>query len=109
MKKQILLYTMAITMFLQTGPAFSLDAPRDFKLESTPPTPAQEQSEKQNEQGTNNAQLLTEEERAEFIAGMQSAKTNEEQEQIRREIHRIMQERARSHGLFLPGRPSETR
>lgn len=106
MKKQILLYTMAISLFLQTGPAFSINAPKDFRLEGTTPTPRQVQEEKQNQTQTNDVQLLTEVEKAEFLARMQAAKTNEEQEQIRREIHKVMQERARSRGFSLPGRPA---
>jgi hypothetical protein len=38
---------------------------------------------------------------------MRAAKNNEEQEQIRREIHETMQERAKSRGFSLPDRPSE--
>lgn len=107
MKKQILLYTMAITLFLQTGLAFSINAPKDFRLEGTAPAPPQEQEKKQNQKKTDGVQLITEEERAEFLARMRAAKTNEEQEQIRREIHRIMQERAKPRGFSLPSRPAE--
>lgn len=106
MKKQKLLYAMAITLFLQTSLVFSIEAPRDFQLEGTGPTPSQEQEEKQNQQ-RNNVQLITEEERAEFLARMRAAKTNEEQEQIRREIRKIMQERAGSRGFSLPDLPAE--
>jgi hypothetical protein len=107
MKKQLLLYTMAITLFLQTSLAFSINAPKGFRFEGTDPTPSQEQEERQNQKKTNGVQLITEEERAEFLAKMRAAKTNEEQEQIRREIHNIMQERARSRGFSLPDRPAE--
>jgi hypothetical protein len=105
MKKQILLYTMAITLFLHIGLAFSINAPKGFRFEGTAPTPSQEQEEKQNQQKTNG--LITEEERAEFLARMRAAKSNEEQEQIRLEIHKVMQERAKSRGFSLPGRPAE--
>jgi hypothetical protein len=105
MKKQLLLYTMAITLFLQTGLAFSINAPKDFRIEGTAPTPPQEQEEKQNQKKTNG--LITEEERAEFLTRMRAAKSNEEQEQIRLEIHKIMQERAKSRGISLSGRPAE--
>jgi hypothetical protein len=105
MKKQKLLCAMAITLFLQTSPAFSIEAPRDFQLEGTGPTPTQEQEQRQNQ--TNGVQLITEKERAEFLARMRAAKNNEEQEQIRREIHETMQERAKSRGFSLPDRPSE--
>lgn len=107
MKKQILLYTMAITLFLQTGPAFSINAPKDFRFEGTAQTPSQEQGKKQNQKKTDGLQLITEEERAEFLARMRAAQTNEEQEQIRMEIHKIMQERTKSRGFSLPGRPAE--
>lgn len=106
MKKQILLCAVAIFLFLQTGPAFSVNAPKDFRFEGTTPTPLQEQKEKQNQTNYNGVQLLTEVERDEFVTRMRAAKTNEEQEQIRREIHEIMQERAKSRGFSLPGRPA---
>ncbi|MGB3225084.1 MAG: hypothetical protein WBB23_19990 [Desulforhopalus sp.] len=107
MKKQILLYTMAITLFLQTGPAFSINAPKGFRFEGTSPTPVEEQEQKQYQKKNDGVQLITEKERAEFLARMRAAKTDEEQKQIRLEIYKIMQERARSRGFSLPGRSAE--
>jgi hypothetical protein len=43
-------------------------------------------------------QLMTQQERNEFQSRMRSAKTSEEQEQIRRENHQLMQERSKTQG-----------
>lgn len=43
-------------------------------------------------------QLMTEQERNEFQSRMRSAKNPEEQEQIRRENHQLMQERSKRQG-----------
>lgn len=96
---------MAFTLFLQTGVAFSINAPKDFRLEGTGTTAPQEQEGKENQINTDGALLITAEERAEFLTRMRGAKTNEEQEQIRMEIHKIMQERAGSRDFSLTGRP----
>jgi uncharacterized membrane protein YgcG len=50
-------------------------------------------------------QLMTEQERAEYRARMQAARTEQEREQIRLEHHREMQERAREQGIELPEQP----
>lgn len=43
-------------------------------------------------------QLMTQQERNEFQSKMRSAKTPEEQEQIRRENHQLMRERSKTQG-----------
>lgn len=43
-------------------------------------------------------QLMTQQERNEFQSKMRSAKTAEEQEQIRRENHQLMRERSKTQG-----------
>lgn len=107
MKKQILLYTLAISLFLQTGLAFSINAPKGFRFEGIAPTPSQDQEKIQSQKKTYGVQLITEEERAEFHTRMRAAKSNEEQEQIRLEIHKIMQERGKSGGFPLTDRSAE--
>lgn len=53
------------------------------------------------------SQMMTEQEREEYRAKMRAAKTAEEQEQIRREHHERMKERAKERGVVLPDEPPE--
>jgi len=50
-------------------------------------------------------QLMSEQERAEHRAKMQSFKTEEERERYRMEHHSMMQERAKTRGVTLPDEP----
>lgn len=50
-------------------------------------------------------QLMTEQERAEHRAKMQSFQTEQEREAYRQEHHKMMQERARAQGVTLPDQP----
>jgi len=50
-------------------------------------------------------QLMSEPERAEHRAKMQSFKTEEERERYRMEHHNMMQERAKERGATLPDEP----
>jgi hypothetical protein len=51
------------------------------------------------------SQLMTEKERNEYRNRMRSAKTVQEQEQIRAEHHKSMQVRAKERGVTLPDQP----
>lgn len=51
------------------------------------------------------SQLMTERERSEYHSRIRSAETNEEREQIRKEHHQVMQERAKGQGVALPDLP----
>jgi hypothetical protein len=98
MKKRLLtISALAITLSLHTGFALSAD-----------PTPVTNnaQTQAQDQDQIYGSQLMTQEERIEFRAKMQAAKTVEEQEQIRNEHHKAMQERAASQGIVLPDQPS---
>jgi len=52
-------------------------------------------------------QLMTEQERSEHRAKMQSMKTKEERERYRMEHHQKMQERAKQRGVTLPDEPQQ--
>jgi hypothetical protein len=54
------------------------------------------------------SQLMTEQERNEYQNRMRSAKTVQEQEQIRAEHHKSMQVRAKERGVTLPDKPPAT-
>ena len=49
--------------------------------------------------------LMTEQERAEHHASMQAAKTQQERDQLRREQHERMRQRAEEQGLSIPDEP----
>lgn len=51
------------------------------------------------------SQLMTKEERAEYRSKMRAAKTADEREQIRKEHHERMKERAKERGVTLPDNP----
>ena len=51
------------------------------------------------------SQLMTKQERIEHRSRMRAAKTAEEREQIRKEYHERMKERARERGITLPDEP----
>jgi hypothetical protein len=51
------------------------------------------------------SQLMTQQERTEYHAKMSAAKTAEEREQIRKEHHEQMKERAKARGVILPDKP----
>ena len=51
------------------------------------------------------SQLMTPQERTDYSSKMRAAKTADEQEQIRREHHELMSERARERGVTLPDEP----
>jgi hypothetical protein len=51
------------------------------------------------------SQLMTEQERAEHRAKMQSFQTEQEREAYRQQHHQMMQQRARAQGITLPDQP----
>lgn len=62
-------------------------------------------SENQDKAPIYGSRLMTEEERIQYRDRMRAAKTAEEREQIRREHHEKMKERARERGVTLPDEP----
>ena len=51
------------------------------------------------------SQLMTQQERIEYSNRMRAAKTEQEREQIRKEHHERMKERAKERGVILPDEP----
>lgn len=66
----------------------------------------QERTQLQEQMHIYGSQMMTEQERNEYRARIQAAKTNEEREQIRLEHHMRMKERAQGLGVHLPDSPS---
>ena len=89
MKRRILvLFALVIILSLSAGNALAADQER-----------VQESVQKQEQ--IYGSQLMTRQERAEYRAKMHTAKTAEEREQIRKEHHERMKERAAERGVTL--------
>lgn len=90
--------TMALSALLG-----ALSLPAGLALAADTMMPAQDETQAQER--VYGSQLMTRQERAEYRARMQAAKTAEEREQIRNEHHERMKERARERGVTLPDEP----
>ena len=82
------LFTVVIFLFLFIGSALAADQ-----------EPAHERVQKQEQ--IYGSQLMTQQERSEFRDRTRTAKTAEEREQIRKEHHERMKERATERGVTL--------
>ena len=94
MKRPLMVSALATALSLPTGFALAADPE---------PAPAKAQTPKSEQ--IYGSQLMTPQERAEYRAKMSAAETVEEQEQIRKEHHEQMQERAQARGVTLPDEP----
>jgi uncharacterized membrane protein YgcG len=83
MKRTLMMSALAVALVLFSGFAFAAD---------------------QDEQ-IYGSQLMTQQERTEYHAKMRVVKTVQEREQIRKEHHEQMQERAKERGVTLPDEP----
>lgn len=83
MKRTLMMSALAAALALSSGFAFAAD---------------------QDEQ-IYGSQLMTQQERTEYHAKMRAAKIAQEREQIRKEHHVQMQERAKESGVTLPDEP----
>ena len=88
----LVLFTLTILLSLPTGSALTADQ-----------EPAQESVQKQEQ--IYGSQLMTQQERAEYRAKIHTAKTAEERQQIRKEHHERMKERAAERGVTLTEEP----
>lgn len=94
MKRETLILSALIcTMPLAAGSALAAD-----------PEPAKEKAPMQQER-IYGSQMMTDQERADYRDKMRAAKTVEEREQIRKEHHQKMVERAKERGVTLPPEP----
>ena len=90
MKRPLIMSALAAALLLPAG----------FVL-ATDQAPAQTEKQEQ----VFSRQLMTQQERIEHRAKMRAAKTVEEREQIRKEHHESMKERAKERGITLPDEP----
>ena len=94
MKRPLMVSALATALSLPTGFALAAD-----------PEPAPAKAQTPKSEPIYGSQLMTQQERAEYRAKMSAAKTVEEQEQIRKEHHEQMKERAQARGVTLPDEP----
>ena len=94
MKRPLMVSALATALSLPTGFTLAAD-----------PEPAQVKAQTPKPEQIYGSQLMTQQERTEYHAKMSAAKTAEEQEQIRKEHHEQMKERAKARGVTLPDEP----
>jgi len=99
MKKKLSIFVVFVCLVLLTAP-FALAANQAQE---------QERIQAQKQEHVYGSQMMTEQERNEYRARMQAAKTNEEREQIRMEHHELMKKRAKEQGLSMPDAPPPRR
>ncbi len=93
-KRRLLVFVIGGALSLSTG--FALAADQE---------PAQQTIQLQEQEQIYGSGLMTKQERAEYRAKLRAAKTEEEREQIRKEHHERMKERAKAQGVTLPDEP----
>ena len=99
MKKKLSIFAALVCSVLLTS-SFALAANQAQE---------QERIQAQKQEHVYGSQMMTEQERNEYRARMQAAKTNEEREQIRMEHHELMKKRAKEQGLSMPDSPPPRR
>lgn len=91
-----------VLMFMLAGPVPAVDQDRDRdQLQE------QDQERLQDREQIYGSQLMTPEERSEYRNQLRAAKSAKEREQIRKEHHERMRERAKEQGVMLPDEPPE--
>lgn len=101
MKKQALIATVAagiLSLVAGVAPATDQERVRENVREKV-------RTEVKEQERVYGSQLMTKKERAEYLARMRAAKTEQEREQLRKEHHERMKERARERGITLPDEP----
>jgi len=111
--KRKLLYRMVAASMLTglSAAALAQDLDRD-KLQTQDRDRLQTQNKDQTrdqirDRDIYGSQLMTTGERSEYRAKMRATKTTQEREQIRKEHHERMKERAKGKGVTLPEEPPE--
>ena len=94
MKRSLMVAALATALFLSTGFTLAADQAQ-----------TQEKAQTQKQEQIYGSQLMTQQERTEYRAKMRAAKTVEEREQVRKEHHERIKERANERGVTLPDEP----
>ncbi len=93
-KRPLIMSALATALSLSAGIAVAADQ-----------APVQEKIPAKKQLQVYGSQLMTQQERVDYHAKMRAAKTAEEREQIRKEHHESMKERAKERGVTLPDVP----
>jgi len=93
---------LAGALVFTTGLALAAD---QDQMRTQDQTMSQTQDKTQIQDQIYGSQLMTQQERNEYSSRMRSAKTVQEQEQIRADHHEQMKVRARERGVTLPDDP----
>ena len=92
--KRTLIYSAVITALFSTGASVTIAADRD-----------RDQGLQQAQDQVYGSQMMTLQERNDYRARMNAAKTGQERDQIRQTHHEQMKERAKQRGVTLPDEP----
>jgi len=111
-KKTLTITVLSSVLVFTAGSALAGDQDRD-QTRDRDQTQLQDQTKDQTQDKTQDktqdqiygSQLMTQQERNEYRNRIHSAKTAQEQEQIRAEHHEQMQARAKERGMTLPDYP----
>jgi hypothetical protein len=110
LKRTLTITALASALVFTSG--FALAADQDqLRTQDKDQLHTQDQTKDQTQDKTKTqdqiygSQLMTEQERNEYRNRMRSAKTVQEQEQIRAEHHKSMQVRAKERGVTIPDNP----
>jgi len=93
-RKTWVLSALVSALLLSAGYALAAD-----------PQPAKEKAQVPKQEQVYGSQLMTQEEQMAYRAKMRATKTTEERDQLRKEHHEQMQERAKARGVTLPDEP----
>ena len=93
-RKPLIAIALACSLLLPSSFAMAVDQATE-----------QKEMQAQGQEHVYGSQMMTAQERNEYRARMNAAKTNQEREQIRMEHHERMQERAKEQGVSMPDSP----
>jgi hypothetical protein len=93
-RRTLVLSALVSALSLSAGYALAAD-----------PQPSKEKAQVPKQEQVYGSQLMTQEEQMAYRSKMRATKTTEEREQLRKEHHEQMQERAKARGVTLPDEP----
>lgn len=104
MKLLSMFFALTVALSLPMGVTLAAD-PEPAPAAASTTKDTQTKAPKPKREYIYGSQLMTRQERIEYHTKMRAAKTAEEREQLRKEHHDAMQERAKTRGITLPDEP----